>query len=509
MPQRTGKGAPTQKMQSSQKRPMSRPRRMIAALLVFLVVAAVAAGLVSGALPAAGRNTLYATGLWVDGGAATVPPGSFDTPARASPSTESTSADPTSASSPVLPAAMPSAAPDARSLTALVASVQDKEVKGRFSGTVVDVGSGKALYRHNSTTPYIPASITKLLTSMAALEVLGPEHRFHTQVVQPAAGHLILVGGGDPYLSKKSDTSVYPARASIAELAVATAKELKQAKRPTVTVGYDASKFSGPAWNSHWPDTYRDQVTPVSALWVDEGRLSGYSPGPREQDPSKAAATAFAAALKANDINVSSVKPAGTGKITTGKGAQLVAEVESMPLARIVQQVLLHSDNDGAEVLARQVAIGLGKPGSAVEASKAVQAACAKLGVWGPGTKVVDGSGLSRDTAISSDTLVKALRYALADDHAGFRSLITGLPVAGVDGSLKMRFSETGATAGRGQVRAKTGTLTKVHSLAGYVRTRDGALLAFSFIVNDAKNGFAARVWLDRVTAALASCGCR
>ncbi len=478
---------------------MSRPRRMITALLVFVAVAAVTAGLVSGLMQTAVRSTLYATGLWVDGGAATVPPGSFATPVPASPG-----AEPTSASSPVLPAATPSAALDAKAVAALVASVQGKEVKGRFSGTVVDVVSGKTLYGHNSTIPYIPASITKLLTSMAALQVFGPDHRFQTQVVQPNRNQLILVGGGDPYLAKKSDSSLYPARGSVAGLAAAAAKELKQTKTATVTLGYDATRFTGPAWNPHWPDTYRDQVTPVSALWVDEGRLLGYSPGPREQDPARAAAVAFAAALKADGIKVTSVK-----KVKAGKPAQVLATVESMPLDRIVQQVLLHSDNDGAEVLARQVAIGLGEPGSAVEASKAVQATCAKLGVWDKGSRVVDGSGLARDTAIPSDIFVKVLRYALADNHARFRSLITGLPVAAVDGSLKMRFSETGAAAGRGQVRAKTGTLTKVHSLAGYVRTRDGALLAFSFIVNNAKNDYAARVWLDRVTAALAACGCK
>jgi len=63
--------------------------------------------------------------------------------------------------------------------------------------------------------------------------------------------------------------------------------------------------------------------------------------------------------------------------------------------------------------------------------------------------------------------------------------------------------------AGRGVVRGKTGTLAKVHALAGFLRDRDGNLLVFAFLINNPKNEYASTVWLDRVSTALSTCGCR
>ena len=80
--------------------------------------------------------------------------------------------------------------------------------------------------------------------------------------------------------------------------------------------------------------------------------------------------------------------------------------------------------------------------------------------------------------------------------------MLTGLPVAGVEGSLRTRFCDDQSLAGRGVVRGKTGTLSKVHALAGLIRTRDGAVLAYAFLVNNPKNDYDAPVWLERVTAA-------
>jgi len=77
-----------------------------------------------------------------------------------------------------------------------------------------------------------------------------------------------------------------------------------------------------------------------------------------------------------------------------------------------------------------------------------------------------------------------------------------------VEGSLRIRFLDDRSLAGRGVVRAKTGTLSQVHALAGYLRTADGTQLAFAFLVNDAADDYAGRLWLDRVTTALSRCGC-
>lgn len=472
-------------------------RRVIIILLSCTLVAGLVAGAVTGVFGAAAERGLYATGLWTDGGEPTVPPGTFDEPPPQTPS-----AEPTHASSPVLPEASPAAPPPAKQLQKVVSGVSRASMGGSVSGTVIDVASGKALYRENSGAAYTPASTMKLLTSLTALELLGPDHRFSTRVVEGSDGQVVLVGGGDPYLAEK-ESNAYPDRPSVAELAASTAEALAEAGRDSVTVGYDASLFSGPAWNSEWPDNYSDQVTPVSALWVDEGRVSGTSPGPREQDPAGVAGTAFADALEKEGIEVTEV-----GKATAEDDADELATVDSMPVGLIVEQVLVHSDNDAAEVLLRQSALAAKEEGSFAGGRAAVRATLSDLGVWEEGTMVHDGSGLARTTKVPSDTMVKIIRLGESPNHPEYRSLITGLPVAGVEGSLRVRFGAEGTEQGRGQVRGKTGTLRNIHALAGYVRTADGSLLAFAFLVNDADDDYAARVWLDRVSAAVAGCGC-
>ena len=119
-----------------------------------------------------------------------------------------------------------------------------------------------------------------------------------------------------------------------------------------------------------------------------------------------------------------------------------------------------------------------------------------------------DGSGLARQTKVPADAMVKMLRLAAGQKHPELRAVITGLSVAGVEGSLKRRYFDDKSLAARGLVRGKTGTLNKVRSLAGFVRT-SMARSAFAFLINKPKNEYAAMVWLDRVTAAISACGCR
>jgi D-alanyl-D-alanine carboxypeptidase/D-alanyl-D-alanine-endopeptidase (penicillin-binding protein 4) len=183
--------------------------------------------------------------------------------------------------------------------------------------------------------------------------------------------------------------------------------------------------------------------------------------------------------------------------------------VSSAPLERAVEQMLMVSDNDAAEVLFRHVALAAGRPGSTAEAAGAVRAELTELGVWTEGGRILDGSGLARENVLSATTLVRLLRLAASDDRPELRSLVTGLPVAGVEGSLRIRFGDDASLAGRGVVRGKTGTLREVHTLAGLIRTRDGSVLVYAFLINRPKNAYNARVWMDRVTATLSTCGCR
>ncbi|MBO0813459.1 MAG: D-alanyl-D-alanine carboxypeptidase/D-alanyl-D-alanine-endopeptidase, partial [Microlunatus sp.] len=212
----------------------------------------------------------------------------------------------------------------------------------------------------------------------------------------------------------------------------------------------------------------------------------------------------FAALLRKQHIKVTGVSPA-----KAGTRAEELAGIDSLPLDKIIERMLMASDNDAAEVIARQVAIADGKPGTIADAMNSIKKTLTIMDAWTPGTRMYDGSGLSRSGRIPAATLVKVLRLGIGGEQPALAPVFTGLPVAGVEGSLQYRFADDGAQAGRGLVRAKTGTLSKVHALAGYAYTRDGELLIFAFVVNNAKNDWDAVEWLDRVTAAVASCGCR
>jgi serine-type D-Ala-D-Ala carboxypeptidase/endopeptidase (penicillin-binding protein 4) len=479
------------------------PKRIAVVVLAAVVALAVAIGIVAGALALLPRQNRYAIGTEASYSAPASPVSTTAIPAasHATPTTATPTAPEPDLPSPVLAAASPRVVPNVAAVANKIRGVRVKGVTGSYSGSVVEVGTGKVLYAHNATRAYIPASTMKLLTSTAALSILGPDHTFKTTVVSPEPGQIILVGGGDPYLASKARPD-YPRRATITGLARATASELKQDKITKVTLGYDASLFKGPAWNPRWPGFYGDSVSRTSALWVDEGRVGGG--GLRYRDPAKEAAKAFAAALTKQGVKVVGTRPA-----RAPESAPLVASVSSMPLERIVEQLLMVSDNDASEVIFRQAAVGVGKPGSTADATKVVRSELAKLGIWSPGMTISDGSGLARQTKVPADSMVKMLRLAAGQQHPELRAVITGLPVAGAEGSLERQYYDDQSLAGRGVVRGKTGTLNKVRARAGVLRTADGSVLAYAFLINNPKNEYNAVVWLDRVTTALSTCGCR
>ena len=470
-------------------------------VLAGVVAIGLVVGVVAGVIAVLPRQNRYAAGTQASD---SPPPSPVNLPTTASASsaspTQSTAPKP-DLPNPVLAAAGSRAVPNKAAIASKIRAIKVKGVAGAYSGSVMELGTGKVLYAHNATQAYIPASTMKLLTSTAALSILGPDQVFKTTVVSQNRGQIILVGGGDPYLASKA-RSDYPKRATISGLARVTAGKLKQDKIKKVTLGYDASLFRGPAWNARWPGFYGDQVSATSALWVDEGRVGGG--GLRYRDPAKEAAKAFATALSKQGIKVSSTRSARAPKT-----APVVARVSSMPLDRIVEHLLMVSDNDAAEVIFRQAAIGAGRPGSIAEATKVVRSELTKLGIWDPDMTITDGSGLSRQTRVPADSMVKMLQAAAGKQHPELRAVITGLPVAGVEGSLKRQYYDDQSLAGRGVVRGKTGTLNKVRARVGVLRTKDGSVLAYAFLINKPKNEYNAMVWLDRVTAALSTCGCR
>jgi D-alanyl-D-alanine carboxypeptidase/D-alanyl-D-alanine-endopeptidase (penicillin-binding protein 4) len=150
----------------------------------------------------------------------------------------------------------------------------------------------------------------------------------------------------------------------------------------------------------------------------------------------------------------------------------------SAPLAAIVQPLLKESINLYAEAVMRLNV----PPGSFPTNDAALEGLHTRLTAWGipaDAQQLVDGSGLSRRDVISAEALLTVLRRMHAANGSPF---VSGLPIAGTDGSLEGRMVRTAA---QGNLRAKTGTMSNIRSLAGYVTTRDGEPLAFVIMVNN------------------------
>ncbi|MCU1607152.1 MAG: D-alanyl-D-alanine carboxypeptidase, partial [Modestobacter sp.] len=244
------------------------------------------------------------------------------------------------------------------------------------------------------------------------------------------------------------------------------------------------------------PSTY---AAPVTATAVDGARV--HSAGSqRSGSPGTDAGRALATALGVPDAPiVLGAAPAGARKLAT---------VHSAPVERLVEQALTDSDNLLAESLARHVAIARGLPASFAGAAQAVGAAVADAGLDTTGLSLVDGSGLSQQDRVTARLLVDVVRAASDGTVPAAAGLLSGLPIAGYDGTLAERSAHGNGLPGA--VRAKTGTLLAVNDLAGTVLTADGRLLAFAVLADGAAGSVGTtETALDVVAAALAGCGCR
>jgi D-alanyl-D-alanine carboxypeptidase/D-alanyl-D-alanine-endopeptidase (penicillin-binding protein 4) len=406
--------------------------------------------------------------------------------------------------------------------SALAAPLSASALGPRVSAVVTDPATGRVLWSQNPDQPSTPASTTKLVTSAAALAALGPGATFTTKVVRGATqSSVILVGGGDPTLAVHPfPAGRYPRPATLAGLAKKTAQTLKAQKRTTVSLGYDDSLYTGPGLAPGWPAAYvsTGNVTPISALEVDQGRLTTagepedddnpYNLRARTTDPAGMAARSFAALLQADGIHVTGTPAEHDAK----PNAETLASTNSPPLSAIVQQMLQESNNVIAENLARQVAISKHQPASYSGAAAAVTKELSDLGISTSGLHLVDGSGLSPQDKIAPATLVTTLQVATT--HSKIRALLAGLPVAGFSGTLSAGQSVFAGIGGPalGSVRAKTGNLDTVTTLAGLATDRVGRTLAFAFMADKIPAAgmlSTAAKAIDDAAAALANCGCR
>jgi D-alanyl-D-alanine carboxypeptidase/D-alanyl-D-alanine-endopeptidase (penicillin-binding protein 4) len=415
-----------------------------------------------------------------------------------------------------LPGSAP--APSEPGLAALVTAAQaDPALGGRLAVSVLDAATGEPLLERDARTALLPASTAKIVTAVAALTALDPGDRLTTRVLAgPAPGEVVLVGAGDPTLAapRPADASgtSYPPPAQLTDLAAQVRSALGGAALTRVLV--DESLYEGERLGPGWRPTYVAQgaVAPVVPLMLDGGRVRPDRPA-RHAEPGLAAGAALGAQLSPG-------APVPVVRGSAPAGAAELGAVSSPTVAELVERMLLRSDNDLSEALARQVALRTGRPASFAGAADAVREVLgpylSAVGVAPDSVALVDGSGLSRLNALQPAAVSRLLARVAADDGSAdverLAPVLRGLPVGGFSGTLADRYREAGgARPAAGLLRAKTGTLEGVSALAGVVPTADGRLLAFHLAADGVPPGAnrRAEVALDALAGALARCGCR
>jgi D-alanyl-D-alanine carboxypeptidase/D-alanyl-D-alanine-endopeptidase (penicillin-binding protein 4) len=299
---------------------------------------------------------------------------------------------------------------------------------------------------------------------------------------------------------------VYPDPARLDDLVADVEKALPNQQIRKVVV--DTGAWTGPTLAPGWEpaDVPGGFVAPMVPLMLDGGRTDpAEQDGPRVDDPAGQAGIAFAKKL---GLGASAVSEG-----TAPPDAQDLGVVVSAPVSQLVEHLMTTSDNVLAEALARKLATTRKGDPSFAGAAQETLAALSQAGFDVTGAVMVDGSGLSTDDRVPPRLLGAVLGAAAApaegpDDTEFLRPIISGLPVAGGDGTLTDRFGKGTSAAGRGVVRAKTGTLTGVSSLAGVVTDVDGRLLVFALMSNGVSPA-TVRPKLDTIAATLSRCGCR
>jgi serine-type D-Ala-D-Ala carboxypeptidase/endopeptidase (penicillin-binding protein 4) len=361
----------------------------------------------------------------------------------------------------------------------------------RSSSCVHVVVDGGTVYDDGAGRPVTPASTLKVLTTAAALSVIPAGATFTTEVRAAAppsggvvGGDLWLVGGGDPLLETADYTATQDHRPEIATKLEDLADKVVAAgvTRIDGRVIGDDRRYDDMRVLPTWKRGYlaSGEVGPIGALSINDNFTVKNAKGRRtgSPNPPRDGAAEFAGLLAERGVKISG-EPTGTGGgadgVSTAAPETVVASIESVPIELVIQETLVFSDNTAAELLLKEVGFRSTKsPGSFASGAAAVRAMVADRSADPVAT--VDGSGLDRSDKVTCTVLTDVLG---AEPAGG--ALETGLPVMGRTGTLRKRLKGDPA---EGRVRAKTGSLNGVSSLAGFADTRSGARAVFAFVGN-------------------------
>ncbi|MBK8205486.1 MAG: D-alanyl-D-alanine carboxypeptidase/D-alanyl-D-alanine-endopeptidase [Planctomycetes bacterium] len=413
--------------------------------------------------------------------------------------------------------------------------------RGTAGCVVLDLDSGDTLYSHNADKPLSPASNMKLVTTAAALKLLGGDFEFRTLLLGEGrnGGPLYVLGGGDPNLSGRFHDG------DVLAVFRGWAEQLKKAGITEIDgLRYDSTVFGGESYCEGWPkdDQYIQwycaevsalafndncvgvrvvpgkagqpaniELTPPTAAVkvinetttlpgrkgaeigivrprgentitvkgkVYEQATWGYTIDVTVHDPALYAATVLRETLQAQGITViGTIEPVTLG-IEDVKRCTVLVEHKSTLLSAL-PPINTNSQNLHAELLFRQLGLRYSGKGTFKTSRAAVEAFLREQGWWADGVNIVDGSGLARDNRVTAHMLTKLLQAMAAG--ANFEAFRDSLAVAGETGTLEKRLNDKSI---KGRVYAKTGYIRGVRALSGYILT-DNRRVAFSMLMND------------------------
>ena len=334
---------------------------------------------------------------------------------------------------------------------------------------VWDLTDDCQLFAMNQRQLLRPASTMKLVTAITALDYLGTNYQYTTSLYYKGditdhtlQGDLYCVGGLDPSFSY-GDLDAF-------------AQSVKQQGIDTIRGSIIADKTMKDTlkWGEGW--CWDDDNPTLSPLLVD--RKDNFL-------------MQFISALSRHDVVLEDIT-IREGQVD--EEATLLSQHKSS-IDQILLRMMKDSDNLYAESMYYQIAAHRNHPGKALYAQRQEKALMERAGLNSSHYKLADGSGLSLYNYLSAECLLRLLRYAYQHQPV-YKHLLPSLPIAGEDGTLKKRMTDTHA---EGNVQAKTGTLTGIISLAGYCTASNGHRLCFAIINQGTLSAKAARSFQDKI----------
>lgn len=366
--------------------------------------------------------------------------------------------------------------------------------------SVYDLTTDSLIFGYNEQKMLRPASTEKVLTAVSALDLLGVSHNYTTLVYSKGIittdssttttdstvlsilnGNIYVIGDFDPEIDSSSINEIAAAikNKGINKINGMLIADLSM--KDTLCLG------NGWCWDDEQPF-----LTPLSfkgkAYQCNNYKINRYSPAANFL-------SMLTIQLKAEGVTVLGCDISNYKSDST---SVILCKI-THPIADILRRMMKNSDNLYAESMFYQLAADKKKGISWKDCAEVVKGVVNKAGVSAEDVEVADGSGLSLYNYLTPSTLVAILRYAYIQGGI-FDALYNSLPIAGVDGTLSSRMTSGAPYC---NVHAKTGTLTGVSALAGYLTASNGHLIAFSIINNGLRKVADGRAFQDRICYAL------